>query len=327
MRLPVFKSGFSLLILAVAAGLCSAWAARTYLRNAANTLEANGRIPHVERVVAMRDLQAGAVIEPDDLALRSFPASCVASDSMDADRALELQGMVMRTSLAAGDALLPSHILGRSAEGLSSQLEIGRRAISLPVDAINVQSGLLQAGDLIDLYVSFDHQRRRITAPLLQGVLVLAAGASTMDAASNPSVGADDNTVTLDAAPEDAIKLIAAREGGVLTAVLRAPGDGSATQAVARDDLAGMLGLKPGKEVSHKARVIYGNKTVRSVPALAPQVVETMPASGLHQLPYLPLLSRPAAEIQALHDTPVALTSSRDGSVWTVAPDEAVSAY
>src|SRR3546814_5446906 len=91
---------------------------------------------------------------------------------------------------------------------------------------------LLQPGDLIDLYVSFVHRGQHLTAPLLQGVRVLAMGGG-VDAA--PSI-------TLEASAQDAIKLVAARHGGTLTAMLRHRGDGAAPQAAASGDLAGLMG-------------------------------------------------------------------------------------
>src|SRR3546814_6154354 len=111
---------------------------------------------------------------------------------------------MLRAPLRGGDAVLEVHTTGQDHAAFSSHLSAGRRAITMPVDAINSVSGLLQPGDLIDLYVSFEYQRRRITAPLLQGVLVLATGANTQYANDSGSArpGAYA-TVTLDAAPED----------------------------------------------------------------------------------------------------------------------------
>src|SRR3546814_15321073 len=93
----------------------------------------------------------------------------------------------------------------------SNRLGQGRRAITMPVDVINSVSGLLEPGDLIDLYVSFEYRRKRITAPLLQGVMVLATGGSTRTAGTRQSAGAATcYHVPLDPYQEDAIPLVAA---------------------------------------------------------------------------------------------------------------------
>lgn len=168
----------------------------------------------------------------------------------------------------------------------SAQLAPGRRAITLPVDQVNSLSGLLQPGDLIDLYVSFDHRRKRLTAPLLQGVLVLATGRETR---ANEA-GAEESaysTVTLDAAPEDVVKLVAARQAGTLNAILRHPGDARADRRAARVDLAALLGVgDPPRAPARRAVILYGSSGARALPAWArPEGQLARPGNGWFDLP------------------------------------------
>ena len=58
-------------------------------------------------------------------------------------------GTVLRAPLRAGDPILPVHAVAQVQTAFSSHLSAGRRAITMPVDAINSVSGLLQPGDLI----------------------------------------------------------------------------------------------------------------------------------------------------------------------------------
>src|SRR5690606_29763665 len=111
------------------------------------------------------DLPAGIRLTGDHLAVRSFPAGLAASDSLAPDRYALLEGRLLKASLKAGDTVLPAHTAIEKGLPFSARLGEGRRAIPMPIDAINSASGLLEPGDLIDLYVSFDHQRKRITAP------------------------------------------------------------------------------------------------------------------------------------------------------------------
>jgi pilus assembly protein CpaB len=280
-----------MLMVAAAAGLCAAWAAREHIQDKVQLLEAQARVPTVERVVAAYDLPVGTRLAPEHLALRALPAAHVSSDSVPPERFTELNGTVLRAPLRAGDPILPVHAVAQVQTAFSSHLSAGRRAITMPVDAINSVSGLLQPGDLIDLYVSFEHQRRRMTAPLLQGVLVLATDANTQHVNDAPGHrGGQYATVTLDAAPEDAVKLVAARQSGTITAVLRPPHDDAATQKAVRGDLASLLGVnKPPPIAPKKATVIYGNQSLRSVPKLR-QNPATPVAGGLFDLPYAPEL-------------------------------------
>lgn len=293
MRLPVFNRTSAMLLLALAAGLCAAWAARKHIQNRIEQIEAQAKVPTAQRVVAAYDLPAGTKLTADHIAVRQFPAGTVSSDSVSPERFSELTGNVLMAPLRGGDPILPVHTVVAHHAPFSSKLAEGRRAITIPVDAINSVSGMLEPGDLIDLYVSFEYQRRRITAPLLQGVLVLATGATTQYASDTAQVrGGGYATVTLDTSPEDAIKLVAARQSGTITALLRHPADGRLNQRAVRGDLASLLGVAappPGK-ASKSAPVIYGNQTVRRLPGLVAPAESPKQLNGLFDLPHRPEL-------------------------------------
>lgn len=291
--------------LALLAGLAAAWSARQHIEGHVARLEADARTPVVTRVVAAHDLPAGTRLGVEHLASREFPAGLVPSDSIDTAHHHRLSGMVLRSPLRAGDLILPVHGRVVEAAAFSSHLGEGRRAVTMPVDAINSVSGLLQPGDLIDLYVSFEYQRRRITAPLLQGVLVLATGMQTQvtehvasSRSGAPVPGASTTpvsgftTVTLDTSPEDAVKLVAARQGGIITAVLRHPHDDQPSRKAVRGDLASLLGIAnpPPQRSSGRAPVLYGNQTARNVPRLAPAAPAARNPSGVFDLPDDPRL-------------------------------------
>ena len=293
-----------LLLLALACGVLAALAARQHIQGRIHSIEASARVPMVQRIVAAYDLQSGVRLLEEHLALRSFPATWVAPGSLAPEQFRSLIGQQLVTSVHGGDPLLDLHVKAAQSAAFSSQIRPGRRAITMPVDQINSVSGLLQPGDLIDLYVSFDYQRRTITAPLLQGVLVLATDTRTR----NDQVPDNDtapakaySTVTLDAAPEDAVKLVAARHAGSLTAVLRAGSDNVPTTKAARGDLASLLGVsRPPPRRSEKAQVIYGNRASGSVGRLNPGQGGHFP-SGLFDIPEIQALV--SAWAQTRHQT------------------------
>lgn len=297
-RAPFINRSSIMLAFAILAGVFAAWAARQHIQGRVALLESQARVPEVERIVAASDLPAGTRIETDHLAIRSFPASVVPSDSLMPARFSELEGMLLRSPLVAGDAVLPVHVQRQQLSAFSTTLISGRRAITMPVDAINSVSGLLQPGDLIDLYVSFEYQRRRITAPLLQGVLVLATGMETQAMSDDERAGMSHfehgyTTVTLDVAPEDAVKLVAARQSGTITAILRNPGDSVPSNKASRGDLATLLGVNvegpPPR--ARKVPVLYGNTSIRSVPRLQAPVRRARQSAGVFDLPYTPELT------------------------------------
>lgn len=270
-------------VTALTMGLLAAWTLNTHVREHVASIEARAQVPLAERVVAAYDLPAGTRLRAEHLALRRMPLEWVSSDSMPAARHAELLDTVLSAPLRAGDPVLPAHTQAPSPT-FSSQLALGRRAITLPVDQINSLSGLLQPGDLIDLYVSFEYQRRRMTAPLLQGVLVLATGRATRFEGDTEG---GYSTVTLDAAPEDVVKLVAARQGGSITAILRHPDDPQADRRAVRGDLAALLGVAAPPPVARRkgATVVYGNGTGARVPALQGATRSASRPSGLFDLP------------------------------------------
>jgi pilus assembly protein CpaB len=293
MRIPTIGRSTIIIGFALLSGLCAALGAQHHIQGKVKWLQEQARIPEETRLVVAYDLNAGTVLDSDQLAVRSYPVGLAPSDSLKPDAWRRMQGRVLRQSLRAGDLLLPAHADVKKNDVFSTQLAAGRRAITMPVDVVNAVSGLLTPGDLIDLYVSFDYQRRRVTAPLLQGVLVLATGAVAQGQADMENMrDRGYTTVTLDAAPEDAVKLVAARQSGVVTAVLRHPDDHQSSQKAARGDLASLLGIGAQAVATgnRRAQVIYGNRAVRSVAGLRPTAIPRT-SSGLFDLPYVPVLS------------------------------------
>lgn len=290
-RLPLSNRSLVTLAVAVLAGVVAAWAAQQHIQGRIQQIEDSSRVQTIQRIVAASDLPAGTVLDADHLAVRLFPYGAVSSDSLTPERYAQVAGLVLRSPLRAGDPLLPVHMHQPRGGPFSDRLGPGRRAVTMPVDALNSVSGLLEPGDLIDLYVSFEYQRRRITAPLLQGVLVLATGTSTDGMNEGGPETTSYSTVTLDTSPEDAVKLVAARQSGHITALLRRPDDAAPTQKAVRGDLASLLGVNstPAFQGSRRAPVIYGDRPARRIDSLAPKARTTTP-NGVFDLPGVPEL-------------------------------------
>src|SRR5690625_5183485 len=126
-----------LLGIAAVAGLLAAWAAQRHIQNKVIQLEAQAQVPEVERVVLAHDVPAGTRLQASDLALRRFPAGLAPSDSLTGDNYHTLEGAVLQASLQAGDLVLPAHVRQSVSGSFSTTLRQGRRAITMPVDAIN----------------------------------------------------------------------------------------------------------------------------------------------------------------------------------------------
>ncbi|HYG44036.1 MAG TPA: Flp pilus assembly protein CpaB [Bordetella sp.] len=243
---------------ALAAGLLAAWAAREHIQARVREIEQQAEVALVDKLVAATDLPAGTRLQADHLAVRDIPLPWVSSGTFDPNAVEHVIGTVLTTDVKQGDMLLDVHLAHEApATPLSDLVSSGRRAVTLPAEEINAVSGLLQAGDLIDLYVSFAHRGQHLTAPLLQGVRVLAM---------NGGAGAPPS-ITLDASAQDAIKLVAARHSGTLTAMLRHRGDGAAPQSSASGDLAALMGLDADIAAQRPAvPILYGDRLDAELP-------------------------------------------------------------
>ncbi|TGV06823.1 Flp pilus assembly protein CpaB [Alcaligenaceae bacterium 429] len=265
------------------AGL-AVWSSSRYLADKTQELEARAAVPMVSRLVAARSLPVGAIVGSDDVAIRDFPQHLISSDSLSPEYFLAIENQRLGHALAAGDLILPAHVREQEPDRFSSILRPGRRALTIPADVLSSVAGLLQAGDLIDVYVSFDYQRRRISSPLLQGVRVLAINRNTEYLSESRY---EASTLTLDVSPEEGVTLLAARQAGTLTAMLRPVGDAGVSDRAIRGDLAALLGLAataPTK-AAKSAPVVYGNQQNRKLQALAPSMGAVSPSRALFSLP------------------------------------------
>src|SRR5690625_2824956 len=230
-----------------------------YLAREIKRVEAQAHVDTTERIVFNKALVAGTTLGSEDLAVRALPAELAPAESYVPESYERLVGQVLKYSVHGGEVVLPLHVRAPRQDSFAQRIQSGRRALSIAVDRINSISGLVRPGDLIDIYVSFDYQRRKITAPLLQGVYVLATDQTTQE---QEHTRKGITTLTLDLDPEDAAKLVAAKQSAEITAMLRNPIDDDTSVKAVRNDIATLLGLRNPIENLNQGRrvnIIYGN--------------------------------------------------------------------
>lgn len=231
MNLPDIRGFFSkpgkkwgIFGIAVAMGIAAALGARSYLNGRVAEIAARAKVATVDVLVAKSALGVGTILSRANVAVRQVPSEfshSVAVSPADFDR---IDGRVVAYAIRGGEMILWGLLENQRVPTFSAHVVNGRRAITVPVDEINSISGLLEPDDQIDLIVSIERDGRRVVRPLLQRVRVMATGQRSID---NPKTGErrEYSTVTLDTTPEQARRIIAAREGGQLTALLRNPQD------------------------------------------------------------------------------------------------------
>ena len=225
--------------LALAAALATAWAVREHVgQGEPEPVAANA--PVVERLVAAEDLAAGTRLDESHLQRRQVPAAWAPRASLDPLAAQALLGAVLSADIDAGEIILPAHLLGQPAGQASTApaaqlaLPAGMRALNVTVADLGPLAGRLRVGDSVDVYASFVHDGKRNAAPVL-----LAAGPVRRRVGRRWRAGHGERHAG--GPPRDALRFVAARQGGILTAMLRHRDD---AVAVGDEDLADPAALQ-----------------------------------------------------------------------------------
>ena len=250
-----------ILLAALGVGGLAAMSTKNYIAQKIESIEAKDKAM-VKVVVAKQDLVKGSMLSGENMATRDIPKQWVHSDAITPDQFNRADGARLALPANAGEPVLWAQVENEKEGSFSTKLEMGRRAVTLPVDEISSISGMLAPDDLIDIIVSVQKDSRSYTFTLLQSMRVLATGTKVSqtdtDEEGKPSTF---TTVTLDTSPEDAKKLIAAREVGRITALLRSPTD-AASVSLSRAEANDLLGLGSGDGLS-SVPVIYGGGPIK----------------------------------------------------------------
>ena len=194
--------------------------------------QASVAVPTTQVLVAANQLQAGALLQPGDIAGAAMPVSAVpagASADTPADRAA-MVGSMIRTPIAPGSPLLASAVIHPGDHGfLAAVLAPGMRATTIGVDAISGAAGLIWPGDHVDVLLTQTSDDAnlpagsRIAAELvLQNVRVIATGQQLVQGTvnNNGQPQAPATTVTLEVTPEQAERCAVATHLGPLSLVV-----------------------------------------------------------------------------------------------------------
>ncbi|MFP5419444.1 MAG: Flp pilus assembly protein CpaB [Gammaproteobacteria bacterium] len=260
------------LIAALSVGGLAAFGAKNYLSNQMAEIEAREKNKAmVQVVVAKADLGKGSALSADNVAVRAVPKEWAHSGAITPDQFGRAEGSVLAYPANSGEPLIWSQLEGQRTPTFSARLAQGRRAVTVPVDEISSLSGMVEPGDLIDIVVSIKKDNRNFTFTLLQSVTVLATGTKASQQDADPEGRARHfTTITLDTTPEDAKRVIAAREVGRVTALLRAPNDMSQVSRDRSDALA-LLGLSGGyASTGSSVPVIYGGGPITDGQRMGP---------------------------------------------------------
>lgn len=171
-------------------------------------------------LVAKRYLPAYSRLEAKDLAWMALPRAYAPTGVVtEASAVLGLQTLVPFSP----EEPLIFNKLALGEQALAASVPEGKRAVSLAVNAVTGLSGLLKAGDHVDVLLLHGQGASAQAGLLLQDTAVLAVGSNLTRSEGGRSEASGTVTLALD--PEESTLALAASANGVLQLVLRASGD------------------------------------------------------------------------------------------------------
>ncbi|QQR90966.1 MAG: Flp pilus assembly protein CpaB [Myxococcales bacterium] len=175
-------------------------------------------------IFATEDIPMGTAVTESMLATRKLPENYVEDRHIKVDQASRIIGVRTRATLKANESVLWSDLAttSESSRDLSGLVAQGMRAITIPTNSASTFGGLLRPGDRVDV-LFHDSGLKDSTVPLLQNILILAAGSNMGQSGSSSSRAF--NQVTLGVNLQQAQVLAHAKVKGELTLILRNPDD------------------------------------------------------------------------------------------------------
>ncbi len=191
-------------------------------------------------LTAARDIPAGSLIKPGDLASKEVPiASVTAGSTMDTDEERRgIVGAMLRRPLSYGEPIRAADTLRPGDHGfLAAVLKGDMRAVTIGVDAITSTAGLIWPGDRVDLILTQNIAdpnlplgRRVVAETVVADVRVIAIDQRMVEGAANGGPTPDARTVTLEVNKDQAQAVQVAIRLGRLSLSVR-PADGISTEA------------------------------------------------------------------------------------------------
>ncbi|KAF1037384.1 MAG: hypothetical protein GAK33_03317 [Burkholderia lata] len=219
-----------LAVLVVAAGIGAFILRELYV--AASTPSVATETDQARVRVAAADLPEGLLLRDNDLAWKRMPRAQVPAGAfVESQPGADLKGALLRNHVGAGAPIRVENVIPAGApDFLAAALQPGMRAISVPVDDVSGNAGLIQPGDFVDVLLT-QQIGGSATSPgtfeaetVVRRARVLAVGSEFQRAkapASAPDATARARTVTLEVAPRTAQVVLVATRLGSLSLALR----------------------------------------------------------------------------------------------------------
>jgi pilus assembly protein CpaB len=181
-------------------------------------------------IVARIDIPVGAEAGKETLTVTETSSVHAPLDVLTPTEYDEIKGHIFLKSIPRGKPILRQYISQAIAERFSDLLAPGQRALTIAIDTINSNEGMLKTEDRVDLFLlsnsSVDVTAKKELIPLLQNVIIIATGKTPMVPFSNngdPNQETDEQyqTITVAVLPQEAQKILLAKDSGSIVTLLR----------------------------------------------------------------------------------------------------------
>jgi pilus assembly protein CpaB len=195
-------------------------------------------------LIARVDIPERTLLKEDLVATRQMPRKFMAQDAFEVKTNSDIKlitNLVTRVRIPKGNMLTQSATTSLSpTSGLSVKIPPGYRGAVVPID--NELLKLIKPGDRIDILVTFDalmadNRKEKVTATILQNVLVLGVGSNLGQGMTAQQAGdqakkeeqsaafSEKGILSVALNPNEAQYLSLAQKQGEITTILRGLGD------------------------------------------------------------------------------------------------------
>ncbi len=230
----------------------------------------------VDVLVAATDLPPGKRLERKDLAVRSIPQAYVHGSSLRRGEEEQIVGRLTAAQIIQGQPILWTDLeLSRSAsKRISTVIQKGQRAITIPATPESSQAGMLRPGDHLDILANLRRPNEKgvaaegVTITLMQNIPVISVGTEmgvrqAAEAAEKGTLRVATMTLSVD--PEEAELLVFAQSHAALTYILRPVDDLDPIDAIPQksyDDI-----FQPEKVIAFTKRHAHKKQTIQELKA------------------------------------------------------------
>src|ERR1700683_810475 len=218
------STNLAILIVAVILGGFAAFLARSWRQSHSARTDAQKTVPIL---VATDTLAFGASIEAKDVREVAWPAQLSPEGAFANFAELTKNGRrIILSPFVRDDPIIASKVSAPNQRAsFSAVIEKGKRAVTVAVDDVRGVAGFIFPGDFVDVVLTRTNNSngpQDFAEVILQHVKVLAIDQMAGERQERPTVA---KAVTVEASPEQALRILLATNVGKLSLILRQPSE------------------------------------------------------------------------------------------------------